>query len=295
MLGSSTAAGYGASENDSAWVWRYRAYLSAINPGWSVVNLAHAGYSSYQLQPTGFAHPSGRPRPDTTRNITRALSLRPSALIVNLPSNDAASNYSILEQMENYERIAAEAALAQVPLWVSTTQPRNFEDARLQNLITMRDWLRSRFVDRAMDFWDGLAAEDGSLLAPFNSGDGIHLNDAGHALLFDRVRAADLPDEIALGTWIAETAPAPLSPGLQIYPNPARFQTTVHFQNPEAGPLRFVVQDLLGRTVLRMRERYAHTGSVFARLDVASLPPGMYMLIVRSSAGSSLTRLVVTR
>ena len=295
VLGSSTAAGHGASEPDSSWVWRYRTYLSSINPAWTVINLAVGGYSTYKLQPSGYVAPAGRPRPDTARNITRALALRPSALIVNLPSNDAASNYSILEQTENFERIAAEAARAQVPLWISSTQPRNFDEAKRQNLITMRDWIRGRFDDRALDFWDGLAESDGTLLPLFDSGDGIHLNDDGHALLFGRVRDADIPDAVARTTWIARNVPVESSPALEVYPHPAHGVATVRLDNSAAVSLRLFVQDLLGRVVLRDRERYAPAGSAFMRLDVSSLAPGIYFLMAQSPAGISRTRLLVTR
>lgn len=295
VLGSSTAAGAGASEPDSAWVWRYRTYLSAINPAWTVINLAVGGYSSYKLQPSVFVSPAGRPRPDTARNITRALALRPSAIIINLPSNDAASNYSILEQTDNFERIAAEAALAQVPLWISTTQPRNLDEMRRQNIITMRDWIRVRFDDRALDFWDGLSESDGTLLPSFDAGDGIHLNDDGHALLFTRVRDANIPNAVARTTWIARSVPAESSPSLDVYPNPAHGITTVRVRNAAAGPLHLFIQDLLGRVILRDRERYAPAGSAFTRLDVSSLPPGIYFLMAQSSTGISRTRLVITR
>lgn len=295
VLGSSTAAGHGASEPDSSWVWRYRTFLSAINPAWTVINLAVGGYSTYKLQPSGYATPAGRPRPDTARNITRALALRPSAIIVNLPSNDAASDYGILEQTDNFERIADEAARAQVPLWVSTTQPRNFDEAKRQNIITMRDWIRGRFVDRALDFWEGLAEADGRMLPMFDSGDGIHLNDDGHALLFARVRDANIPDAVARTTWIARSVPAEPSLLLEAYPNPARDVATVHVKTTAAGPMRLFVQDLLGRVVMRSRERYAPAGNAYTRLDVSSLAPGIYFLMAQAPDGISRTRLVITR
>ncbi|MEM6349031.1 MAG: hypothetical protein AAF927_34410, partial [Bacteroidota bacterium] len=48
VLGSSTAAGSGASSSDSAWVNRYRQYLQSINPDNQVVNLAQGGYNTYR-------------------------------------------------------------------------------------------------------------------------------------------------------------------------------------------------------------------------------------------------------
>ncbi|MCB0844148.1 MAG: SGNH/GDSL hydrolase family protein, partial [Bacteroidetes bacterium] len=70
VLGSSTAAGAGASPSDSAWVNRYRSYLQGFNPDYQVTNRAQGGFNSYRIMPTGFTPPSGRPNADTIRNIT---------------------------------------------------------------------------------------------------------------------------------------------------------------------------------------------------------------------------------
>ncbi|MEO1448111.1 MAG: SGNH/GDSL hydrolase family protein, partial [Bacteroidota bacterium] len=99
VLGSSTAAGAGASPVDSAWVWRYRHYLQSINPANQVSNLAVGGFTSYRIMPTGFVPPASRPSPDTTHNITTALTLAPDAIIINLPSNDVSSGYTVAEQL----------------------------------------------------------------------------------------------------------------------------------------------------------------------------------------------------
>ncbi len=198
VIGSSTAAGQGVDDPDSAWVERYRRFLARVHPASEVINLAVSGYSTYQLQPTGFRTPPGRPLVDSKHNISTALALRPSAIIVNVPSNDAVSNFTILEQSENYERLAAEAARANVPIWVSTTQPRDIDGGQQQNLITMRDWIRDRFAAHALDFWTGIALDDGSLDPRYDTGDGTHLNDDAHAVLFERVCDADIPTQLLL-------------------------------------------------------------------------------------------------
>ena len=89
VIGSSTAAGAGANPSSMAWVNRYRDFLDSINPGNDVINLALGGYNTYRLMPSNFVPPINRPVPDTARNITKAISLNPDAIIVNLPSNDA--------------------------------------------------------------------------------------------------------------------------------------------------------------------------------------------------------------
>ncbi|MEL6593686.1 MAG: SGNH/GDSL hydrolase family protein, partial [Bacteroidota bacterium] len=117
VLGSSTAAGAGASTSDSTWVNRYRAHLQAINSGNQVVNLAQGGYNTYRLMPDGFQPPSGRPQPDSAKNISAAIAENPDAIIVNLPSNDVASGYSVAEQLGNFDTIVARAQQANIPIW----------------------------------------------------------------------------------------------------------------------------------------------------------------------------------
>ena len=142
--------------------------------------------------------PPNRPAPAHGKNITAALALQPNAIIVNLPSNDQASNYPLAEQLANYERIASLARSAQVLLWISTTQPRNFNDAaQLENLTQARDAISKNFAPRTLDFWTPFAAPNGFIKASYDSGDGTHLNDAAHAILSGIVEAAHIPEQFA--------------------------------------------------------------------------------------------------
>lgn len=196
VLGSSTAAGAGVSHPDSAWVNRYRASLQAVHTGNEVLNLAVGGYNSYRLMPTGSIPPAGRPWPDTTKNITAALKNQVDALIINLPSNDVALGYTVEEQLRNFDTLAAVAAQAGVPLFVSTTQPRNFSPALVQKQMAVRDSLLARFGANVIDFWTGIADSNGLIHPAYNSGDGVHLNNAGHKLLFQRVADMLIPNRI---------------------------------------------------------------------------------------------------
>ena len=196
VLGSSTAAGAGASPIDSAWVNRYRDYLTSINPANQVTNRAQGGFTTYQLMRTGFIPPAGRPDPNTTRNITYGLSLNPDAIIVNLPSNDVASGFSVAEQLNNFDSIVSQANAAGVPIWICTTQPRDFGGnmTNIQAQLDVRDSIWARYAPRVLDFWTGLPDNTNQLAnSPYNSGDGVHLNNGGHNLLFGRVRDADIP------------------------------------------------------------------------------------------------------
>ena len=185
VLGSSTAAGTGPTHPDSAWVNRFRAYVQTIWQGSDVINLAVGGYSTYHIMPDNFLPPPSRPKPNPEHNITKALSYNPTAIIINLPSNDADYGYSVSEQLENYDTIKSLTLSHGIPLWVATTQPRNLPLAGRQNLIEMRDSTFAQF-ENPINFWTGLAEEDGNIKPQYNSGDGVHLNDAAHRILFER-------------------------------------------------------------------------------------------------------------
>jgi lysophospholipase L1-like esterase len=197
VLGSSTAAGTGASLPDSSWVGRFRNYIKNINPDAQVVNLAVGGYTTYHIREDGYAPPVGRPAPSPQHNITRALAYRPWGIIVNLPSNDVASNYALQEGLDNYGAVKALAEAAKVPIWFSTAQPRNFATQTQRDaLLAKTDSTFTRFGNYAIDFWDGIAAANGTILPQYNSGDGIHLNDGGHAMLYSRVVGAAVWDQV---------------------------------------------------------------------------------------------------
>ncbi|MEO0580987.1 MAG: GDSL-type esterase/lipase family protein [Bacteroidota bacterium] len=194
VMGSSTAAGTGPSHPDSTWVNRYRRALQVINPAHRVTNIARGGYNTYRLMPSSFVPPTGLPLPDSTKNITHAISLSPDAIIINLPSNDAALNISAATQMQNFRTMVDSAQLAGIPVWICTTQPRVFSSSKIAIQLETRDSILTVFGNRAIDFWTGLADTSGLPLTQYDSGDGVHLNDAGHNILFERVRGQAVAD-----------------------------------------------------------------------------------------------------
>ena len=196
VMGSSTAAGTGPSDPDSAWVNRYRRHLQAMDPQHEVINLAVGGYTTYQLLPTDTDSTEGRPAPDSAHNITQALSLSPDAIIINLPSNDAANGFSVEDQLANYAVMLERAEAQNVPIWIATTQPRNLDEDGRKVQVAMRDSTYRRFGEHAIDFWTGLAEDDATVKPMYDSGDGIHLNSAAHAILFRRVAEADVPEAL---------------------------------------------------------------------------------------------------
>lgn len=196
VLGSSTAAGAGANPLSMSWAGRFDSYLRLLDPSNRVVNLGAGGFTTYNLLPTGTIPPPGRPWPDTQRNISTAVSLHADAIIVNIPTNDTASGFSKGEQQTNYRIIAKTAQDAGIPLWFSTTQPRNLPQEQRDALKAMCDWILATYGQRAIDFWTDVAAPDGSIVSALGYGDGVHLNNAGHAILFARVLQAAIPEAL---------------------------------------------------------------------------------------------------
>lgn len=193
VLGSSTAAGAGVSTSDSAWVNRYRNYLESINPNNQVINLAVGGYNTYRIMPTGFTPPSNRPNPNPSKNISAAIAENPDAIIVNMPSNDVASGFSYSEQMFNLDTIVQIASANNIPIWICTTQPRNFSNSSaLQLQSDLKDSINTVFSPFTIDFWTLFANTNHTINPVYNSGDGVHLNDNGHALLNQRVINTDI-------------------------------------------------------------------------------------------------------
>lgn len=196
VLGSSTAAGSGPSAPDSAWVNRYRKYLQQINPANQVTNLAQGGTTTYHIMPDWFSAPSGRPQRNTAKNVSQAIRLNADAIIVNMPSNDAANGFSVAEHLHNFRAIVATADSAGIPVWTCTTQPRNFNATKWQVQEDVRDSILQIFGARAIDFWTGLPSANNGILPGFDSGDGVHLNDAGHRLLFKRVLGKNIVSQL---------------------------------------------------------------------------------------------------
>ncbi|MCP4439924.1 MAG: SGNH/GDSL hydrolase family protein [Aureispira sp.] len=197
VIGSSTAAGSGPSSPDSAWVNRYRKYLQNINPQNQVTNLAIGGTNTYNIMPSWFSA-AGKPATNPSNNITQAISLGADAIIVNMPSNDAAGGFGINEQMSNFITIKNSADSANIPVWVCTTQPRNSLSAAGKAIqIGVRDSILTYFGDYAIDFWNGCADASHNIFPQYNSGDGVHMNNAGHRILNNRVIAEGISNIVA--------------------------------------------------------------------------------------------------
>jgi len=188
ILGSSTAAGFGASCSDSSWANKLNV---AVNTNGSThakfINLAYGGYTTYNVLPAGDV-PDGKPSADTARNITKALSYKPSLVMISLPNNDVADGFTNAEIINNYKTLTHLLDSANVSYIIFSTQPRDFTDSnqRMQ-LKTLNDAVKQVYTSHVNDFLDALSTADYHIKPKLEYGDGIHLDDAGHTIIYNSV------------------------------------------------------------------------------------------------------------
>jgi acyl-CoA thioesterase-1 len=188
VLGSSTAAGFGASKADSCWAGRLNGKLMADKKGFKVVNMGVGGYTTYHLLPTSTAPKPWRPAVDTNKNVTAALKLKPSLIIINLPSNDIGANFRDEEIMLNYRAIVRVIASNNVPYIITGTQPRNFiTTEQRKRLKTLNDKMISGFPGHIADYLRKLSTPSYNIYRPYSAGDGIHLNNSGHKIIYQTI------------------------------------------------------------------------------------------------------------
>ncbi|HZX57552.1 MAG TPA: SGNH/GDSL hydrolase family protein, partial [Mucilaginibacter sp.] len=176
ILGSSTAAGRGANPLDSAWAYRIQGLVNNSGTKAKFINLAVAGYSTYQAMPNGYSV-LNRPDPDTGANISKALSLKPNLVILSFPSNDIANNYSCTEIMHNYSVMVHLLDSAKVQYIIFGDQPRNFSNFNQRcREKTLNDTIRNAYNIHVNDIFAPLSTSTYMINPVYSAGDGIHLN-----------------------------------------------------------------------------------------------------------------------
>jgi hypothetical protein len=82
---------------------------------------------------------------------------------------------------------------------------------------------------------------------------------------------------------------------LQLAPSPAVHETWMRFELSEPTPLRYAVRDLTGRLIYEGNLGTLSAGSFAERIDVGTLPAGVYQLELRSENGIQTKKFVVQR
>lgn len=179
-MGSSTAAGAGAPAG-KGWVALLQANWSA--KGYALVNLAKGGITTYQALSAASPPVANRPLPDPPLNIDQASTRSPKLLFLSFPTNDTAAGYGTDEIVNNVLAIRAKALAASVPVIVLSTQPRALTAAQQQQLLDIDQRLIKEVGTCFVAVHARLAGPDDKLAAIYDSGDGIHPNEAGHAVI----------------------------------------------------------------------------------------------------------------
>lgn len=191
VVGSSTAAGAGAT---SGAAWAQRLGVAVAASGVEITNLARHGLRSGQALPVTASAPaparSQRPPPDPAVNIDRALAMSPRLLLLSFPSNDAVDRYSAQETVYNLRVMRQAASAAGTATLVLGSQPRVGLDASQQDIQAEVDrQLTAEAGPCFVPLYHALADGTGLIAARYRFGDGIHLNDAGHELIFRQILA----------------------------------------------------------------------------------------------------------
>ncbi len=197
VIGSSTAAGEGASSSAKSWVGLLaRSLDDAVVPTFNSSNLAVGGYTTVELLPGSKADGS----------IDDAISGRPNLILVSLAgSNDLSAGTSQSTFLSRLTSVRDAAQTAGVPVFFVSTAPKDLSDSERREL---RDWaaaMSTTFAtcwvpERAtayepcfIDIFAPLANASLGVASAYSAGDGIHLNDAGHARIFEIAEAIVKP------------------------------------------------------------------------------------------------------
>src|SRR5690606_2418085 len=142
-------------------------------------NLASAGFTTHSVLPNG----------DPNKNITAALALNPDFIIVNLPTDDAASNYQVSETISNLIEVRNLAAEQWLPVFFTTTQPRDLGSTGRTRLQQGAEQIRAEFDEYVIDIYDELNDGTNRLKGMYDAGDGANVNNAGHSYIFSIAQA----------------------------------------------------------------------------------------------------------
>ena len=197
VLGSSTAAGDPTPADPAkAWVSLLHQHYKSEGTIDSTFNLAIPGTNPYIAMPTGYVPPSGRSVPNPNANITKAIDTQANIVIVSFVSNNyqvgGLSTQEIKTVLHTIKQTANDAGIV---CFITTTQPRTgFNEASRQRLEDLKDSIINWFGFYAINFFDPLVNPvDNTIKAEYQySGDQIHINEAGHQILFEQVLAKNI-------------------------------------------------------------------------------------------------------
>jgi hypothetical protein len=213
VIGSSTVAGFGSTPNpnpnnpnnppDSCWASIVLRYYKGFNLLDTLQNLGRPGTTTFFGLPAGSTYPNGDPMVANLYNVTAAIDpnrFNADIVIVSYASNDADSQWSVQQTMQNLHTIYNTVVAAGRKCFITTTQPRTTWDLGVpavnrQKQKDERDMILADFGVHALDFYTPLVSATGDTINGAFRVDGIHVNNAGHRALAAVVEGADLLNE----------------------------------------------------------------------------------------------------
>ncbi|MFM1961647.1 MAG: hypothetical protein RLZZ172_492, partial [Bacteroidota bacterium] len=185
-LGSSTMSGTGASSWSKSFPGKLQSWLNTFNG--KFVNLSTAGYNTTNVLPWGSSV-----NVKVQQNITSALSIRPDAIIIGLPTNDISAGLTPQQFRDNIMKLFRYAAYSGIPCFIMSPNPRDdFSNARKQDLSIsnqlFQDSIPEQFLINTFNLLrDSLSSDPAKINPLFANGDLIHFNDSGHAVITQQV------------------------------------------------------------------------------------------------------------
>jgi lysophospholipase L1-like esterase len=190
VLGSSTAAGTGASQPGRSWVGLLQAWLARTKGG-NIINLAAPGILSTSALCTQQVNSNISELIAPTRNVDRALKLGATHFILAFPSNDTTRGMPAEQTISNFldmRQCAQSNDKAQVA--VMSSLPRDGLTKQQNATIAQIDAaMLKEFGSCFINVRSALADTDHeSIRHDLSAGDGVHFNNAGHAVIFGMVK-----------------------------------------------------------------------------------------------------------
>ena len=180
VIGSSTAAGVGATNYSSSWV----GLLQSASQD-NFVNNAVSGYTTFHFLPEAKSNSLGIV-PDVNRNISASLKLNPDLIIFSITTNDIANGFSVDDYMANMKIITDLCKNNNVDFLVSSTLPRTMSYDQKLALVAINQELEAVYGENYFDFYTPLCNLDiFEYKFSVDSGDHVHPNNNGHRIIFE--------------------------------------------------------------------------------------------------------------
>lgn len=192
FIGSSTFAGSGSSDTAHSCVGLMSTWLASQFAGAVNTNRAVGGTGVYNIQPTGTSVPPGN-SVSVNNNITYAIqTLNAQFVWIGISANDYVNGVSLADIVAALVVIDNYAKSFGVTCFFTSSKPRNLATlGERQDLETLAAMMVAQFPGRCVDIFFGMQEtnNDKTMLDAYDSGDGNHPNDLGHAFIKARMQS----------------------------------------------------------------------------------------------------------